>query len=286
MSERKITFPVVAKGIRRNAETGVYIVTLAFFGASTGQYEVRYPTRNGYAVAETPDSLAHARAIATDLVEQMRRNIATAYDEAQAEDAERDYQNADMTEVEAHKATVVAEATAEFTEYARKQFPSVAAMIENAPAGSAHGPADLREDTAPTLDDYEATEDGYRHKTAPFEIVAHRFFDGPITGYEVRRTGHDFRLGYIVLGQVSGLTAAMDVVASHIVTDAKRAAAGETFVEMLARHLDEQAQALGPKLPEGVELIEFGAADIRAMVNDACRIMDAPEAWRKDEADA
>lgn len=30
----------------------------------------------------------------------------------------------------------------------------------------------------------------------------------------------------------------------------------------------------------------FHPGDIRAMVNDACRVMGAPEAWRKDETDA
>ena len=55
-------FPDVGGGVRRNAETGVEIVTLDLFGTPTGDYEVRRPALHdhGYEVVLTAESLGEA----------------------------------------------------------------------------------------------------------------------------------------------------------------------------------------------------------------------------------
>lgn len=132
MSERKVTFPVVGtehgETIRRNAETGVEIRSSKLYRGGM-EHSVYVPdAEHGYRLADYFGELTSAREEAADRAQDVREQISLSFDEAAAENAERDYQNTDMTEVEAHKAEVVAE----FTEHARKQFPTVVAMVEGA----------------------------------------------------------------------------------------------------------------------------------------------------------
>lgn len=171
MSERKITFPVVGKGIRRNAETGVEIRSSKLDRGGM-EHTVYYPTRDRMQLVNYFETLAGAREEAADRAQEIRDLRDVAHSDAEQENAHRealaicasipvDGRPAAVTAllVEAElltdavenlrlvkrAAALFAEVTAPLTEYARKQFPSVAAMIENAPAGSAHGPADLRD---------------------------------------------------------------------------------------------------------------------------------------------
>lgn len=118
----KTTFPLIGtehgETIRRNAETGVEIRGTRMDNGKS-EYTVYAPGRDKMRLINYYETLAGAREEASDRAQEIRDLRDAAYSDAITENAER--------------------AIAEHC-----QFPSVAAMIEKAPAGSAHGPADLR----------------------------------------------------------------------------------------------------------------------------------------------
>jgi len=114
---KPITFPVVGKQhgatIRRNAETGVEIRSTKLDRGGM-EHSVYVPDReHGYRLWDYFGELANARDEATACAETTRAAITEAYSEAITENAER-----------------ALAAKPELTEYARKQFPSVAAMLD------------------------------------------------------------------------------------------------------------------------------------------------------------
>lgn len=154
-----ITFRVIRNAsipTRRNIETGVEIVKNNDRSTSrTTRYNVTVPngTASGVDHVAVGVTFTEARYLAEGKVEMMREQIAEAYDEALVA-------LADEIELPGTGRPVP-----ELSEHARKQFPSVAAMVDArdaaaeaaadllvAPAGSAHGAPDFREDDEDTAD--------------------------------------------------------------------------------------------------------------------------------------
>jgi hypothetical protein len=90
----------------------------------------------------------------------------------------------------------VEEAEPELTDHARKQFPSVAAMLDDPTKQFPLFPV------TPGTDDRRNAESGV-------EIVAQRFFNDPINGYEVRRPA-PHKYGYVVVLHADTLGEAYD----------------------------------------------------------------------------
>lgn len=127
----KATFPVVGKQhgetIRRNAETGIEIRSSKLDRGGM-EHSVYVPdAEHGYRLADYFGELISAREEAADRVVYLREAIAAAHSDAITENAER--------ALAEHCPELLAvdtdpEDAAELTEYARKQFPSVAAMLD------------------------------------------------------------------------------------------------------------------------------------------------------------
>lgn len=146
MAKNTITFPIVkGEGVRRNAETGIEIVTLDFLGKPTGDYEVRVPALNdyGYRIIRNVGSLAAARELATARVEVAREAFAQAFSDAISEHAER---------ILAKHAQRVGDDLA----HARRMFPSVFAITDE----QERTDAAVAAATAPALDRVELIEFG------------------------------------------------------------------------------------------------------------------------------
>lgn len=193
MSERKITFPVVGKQhgetIRRNSETGIEIRSSKLDRGGM-EHTVYLPDREqGLVMWEYFGELSNARDEATGWAETMRAIIAADHSDAIDEHAERT--------IAAVRETDHAEAIEDDLSHARKQFPSVFAMIEDVP------------EQIDTLFPLIATTDDRRNDESGVEIVAQRFFDGPINGYEVRRPA-PHKYGYVVVLHAETLAEAYD----------------------------------------------------------------------------
>jgi len=142
---KPITFPVVGKQhgatIRRNAETGVEIRSTKLDRGGM-EHSVYAPDReHGFRLVDYYGELASARDEAIGQVERMRQIRHDDHSDAITENAERalDLYAPELLAVDTDPeiAAEVAEAngldeqaTAELTEHARKQFPSVAAMLD------------------------------------------------------------------------------------------------------------------------------------------------------------
>jgi len=211
MSAKNITFPVVSKGVRRNAETGIEI-----HNDSDGWYVKSFHSDKGDMFASYA-SQADAREAATADAKLMREQIAEAYDEAQAENAERDYQNTDMTEVEAHKAAVIAQVTDEGDALWRRQFPSVAAMVDAEDEIRARVEAEIG----------QLVGGSYQHAATSVEIVPLTFMGEPNGTFEIRVEGEDFEVhrsrggeiddeAYEVVGTASSLAEAYRIAKAKI----------------------------------------------------------------------
>lgn len=77
-----ITFPVISKGVRRNAETGIEIRSSKLDIGGT-EYTIYRTERNGtLSYWGTEESMHGARALATERVEMIREEVAEAHAEA------------------------------------------------------------------------------------------------------------------------------------------------------------------------------------------------------------
>lgn len=115
MGSSKITFPVVGKSVRRNAETGVEIVK----SEPDNGDGVYYTVRLGDDAWSAP-TLAEAREYAIECAEAIRRELLGAWSDAVTENAQR--------AIAKHCPEVVTPVISE--DNARNQFPSVFAMVE------------------------------------------------------------------------------------------------------------------------------------------------------------
>lgn len=82
------------------------------------------------------------------------------------------------------------------------------------------------------------------------------------------------------------LTEAQEHLAKRIV---RRAVydTGKALLDVLEGWIEGAAENTAAGMgPRDADPEQFHADDIRRMVNDACRVMGAPEAWRKDESNA
>jgi hypothetical protein len=148
----KTTFPIVGtergETIRRNAETGVEIRGTRMDNGKS-EYTVYAPGRDKMRLINYYESLAGAREEASDRAQEIRDLRDAAHSDAITENAERAIAEhcPELLAVDTDPeiAAEVAEANGldpedatELTEYARKQFPSVAAMLD----GSKEAPAE------------------------------------------------------------------------------------------------------------------------------------------------
>lgn len=121
MANSKITFPITSKGVRRNAETGVEIRSTKLYRGSM-EHTVYAPGRDRMRLINYFETLTSARECGIDHAERMRDQREADHSDAIDEHAERI--------IAAVREADHAEAIGDDLSHARKQFPSVFAMIE------------------------------------------------------------------------------------------------------------------------------------------------------------